>query len=156
MRCRKFSVKSTHWCWLPSSQGILFQTIWHYISFHYAQIKALIDLSCSYKCLRLLCVRSQASVCYVGGKKKRKHNWSIMANWTGSHNAASWEESQLEIFDCFSVRQSILFLQSPAWISAQAGGTLWPETQCLMSLLTMWLWSYGKSKAAMPADHSYG
>lgn len=37
--------------------------------------------------------------------------------------AASWEGSQLEVFDCFNNRQSILFLQPPAWISAQAEGT---------------------------------
>lgn len=47
-------------------------------------------------------------------------NWQLYA--------ASWEGSQLEIFDCFNDRQSFLFLQPPAWISAQAGGTQGPET----------------------------
>lgn len=46
---------------------------------------------------------------------------------------------------CFNDRQSILFLQLPAWISAQVEGTWWPETYCLMSLLSIWLWGCSKA-----------
>lgn len=97
MRCRKFNIKSIHWCWLPSFQDILSQTFSRYISFHYVKTTALIDLSCSYKCLGLLYFRTCTLVCCVEGKKENVFD-VLWHNRIGSYMMLGEKEGNLKYF----------------------------------------------------------